>query len=336
LNDDDARDPASALMRRLSGKWVVQALATAAELRLAEALDEPRTLDELARSLSCNRDALSRLLRLLVSEGALVEGIDSRYSLTPMGAQLRNDALGTLARFVGSPSQWVPWTGLTHTVRTGENAFEWMHGQSLFDYLVHHPEEAALYDQAVDAFTTAQAIALSQQDLLDDVQTVVDVGGGRGTLLLELLRRRPGLAGVLFERASVLARARERFEVEGLEPRCSFVEGDFFSSVPEGADVYVLKHVLHNWDDEQAETILRRCAEAAAPGGRIFVVEALLLPGNVRDGARLIDLEMLVLTGGGRERSKPEFRRLLAAANLRLVETRVLVEGTWLLVAQRR
>jgi ubiquinone/menaquinone biosynthesis C-methylase UbiE len=334
--DDASVDPASQLMRRLAGKYVVQALATAAELGLAEALEQPCTLGDLALALACDQDALRRLLGVLVSEGVVVEGTDDRYALTPLGAQLRRDALGTLARFVGSPSQWVPWTALTHAVRTGRSAFEHVHGRSLFEYLADHPDEAALYDEAVDAFTTAQAVALAQQDVLDDVRTVVDVGGGRGTLLLELLRHRSGLNGVLFERSAVLERARARFEAEGLQARCRFVEGDFFSAVPPDADAYVLKHVLHNWDDVRAEAILRRCAEAAAPGGRVLVVEALLLPGNVRDGARLMDLEMLALTGGGRERSKPEFRRLLSSAGLQLSETRRLAEGTWLMITHRR
>jgi ubiquinone/menaquinone biosynthesis C-methylase UbiE len=335
-NEAAPSDPASALMRLLAGKWVVQALATAAELELAEALETPKTLDALARTVQCDRGALLRLLRVLVGEGVLVQGPDERYTLTALGAQLRRDALGSLAQFVGSPSQWTPWTALTHAVRTGSCAFEHVHGRSLFDYLADHPLEAALYDEAVDAFTTAQAIALAEQDVLDGAGLVVDIGGGRGTLLLELLRRRTGLRGILFERPSVLRRARPRFETAGLTERCDFVEGDFLSAVPKGADVYVLKHVLHNWDDARAEAILRRCGEAAAPHGRVLVVESLLLPGNVRDGARLIDLEMLVLTGGGRERSKPEFRQLLAAAGLRLLETRRLVEGTWLIVAEPR
>ena len=323
-------------MRLLAGKWVVQALATAAQLGLAEALERPRTLDDLAMTLACDRGALLRLLRVLVGEGILVEGVDERFSLTDLGAQLRRDALGALVEFVGSPSQWTPWTALTHAVRTGACAFEHVHGRSLFDHLAEHPEEEALYDEAVDAFTTAQAVALAEQDVLDTVGTVVDVGGGRGTLLLELLRRRPSLRGVLFERPSVVDRARLRIEAAGLGSRCSFVEGDFFAALPQGADAYVLKHVLHNWDDARAEAILRRCGDALAPGGRVLIVESLLLPGNLRDGARLIDLEMLVLTGGGRERSKPEFRRLLSQAGLRLVTSRKLVEGTWVIVAQPR
>jgi SAM-dependent methyltransferase len=321
-------------MQLLAGKWVVQALATAAELGVAEALDEPRDVDALARTLSCHPPSLLRLLRVLVGEGVLEQHPDGRFALTPMGEHLRGDALGTLARFVGSASQWVPWTALTHTVRTGRSAFEHVHGESLFEYLAQRPEESKLYDEAVDAFTTAQARALADVALLDLVGTVVDVGGGRGTLLAELLTRRPTLRGVLFDRPHVVEAARHRFEAAGLLERCELVSGDFFDAVPAGADVYVLKHVLHNWPDDQARDLLRRCAAAMKTGGRIFVVESLLLPGNRRDVARLIDLEMLVLTGGGRERSKPELRRLFGSAGLRLVSTTPLSQSTWLMVAE--
>ncbi|MCA9711409.1 MAG: methyltransferase domain-containing protein, partial [Myxococcales bacterium] len=325
----DPDDPATALMHRLAGKWITQALCAAAELGLAEALAEPADLEALARAVHCEPGSLLRLLRVLVGEGALVEQPDGRYALTPMGAQLRADALGPLARFVGSPSQWTPWTELTHAVRTGQSAFERVHGQPLFDYLAAHPQEARLYDEAVDAFTSQQARALAALPVLDGVQTLVDVGGGRGTLLAELLRQRPALRGVLFDRPHVVAAARARFEAQALHERCTFVAGDFFESVPPGGDVYVVKHVLHNWDDDRAVTLLRRCAQALPEGGRVFVVEAILLPGNRRDGARMFDLEMLVLTGGGRERSKPEFRRLLSQAGLRLGTTQRLSDGAW-------
>ncbi len=331
----DPATPAAALMRRLAGKWITQALATAAELKLAEALEEPADLPTLAERLGCHPPSLLRLLRVLIGEGALREQADGRYALTPMGAQLRADALGTLARFVGSASQWSPWTELTHAVRTGHSAFERVHGESLFAYLAERPDEARLYDEAVDAFTSEQARALAGLPVLDGVRTVVDVGGGRGTLLAELLRHRTMLRGVLFEQPRVLQTAKARFEAEGLADRCSFVEGDFFAGVPQGADVYVVKHVLHNWGDDEAVALLRRCTEAMPNSGRVFVVEAIVLPGNRRDGARMFDLEMLVLTGAGRERSKPEFRRLLSRAGLRLSSTVRLSDGAWLMVGER-
>lgn len=334
MSGPDPSEPSVAFMRRLAGKWVVQALATAAELGLAEALAEPKDLPTLAAALGCEPSALLRLLRVLGGEGLLALDVDDRYVLTELGAQLRRDALGTLAMFVGSPSQWTPWLALTHAVRTGHSAFEHVHGQPLFEYLEHHPDEARLYDEAVDAFTTQQARVLAGLDVLDGVGTLVDVGGGRGTLLIELLRLRPALRGILFDRPHVLEAARERFTAAGVAERCMLVGGDFFETVPVGADAYVLKHVLHNWDDERAGALLRRCVGALAPGGRVFVVEGLLLPGDRPDATRLLDLEMLVLTGGGKERSKPELRRLLGSAGLRLTHTRSLHEGAWVLVAE--
>lgn len=326
--------PADALLQKLGGKWVVQALATAAELRLADVLTEPEPLSTLARKLACHPPALERLLRVLVGEGVLVEHPDGRFELTPMGVLLRRDAFGPLAEFVGSAPQWNPWTELTYAVRTGRSAFEKVHGRSLYDFLAHEPEHAALYDHAVDAFTTAQARALAHDPALAHATSLVDVGGGRGTLLLELLRARPQLRGVLFDRPHVVEHARPRFERAGLSERCACVAGDFFQTLPEGHDTYVLKHVLHNWDDDRAIDLLRRCTAAIPRDGRVLVVDALLLPIAASDPGRLMDLEMLVLTGGGRERSKPQMRQLLRRAGLRLAATRMLAPGAWLMVGE--
>lgn len=328
--------PADLLLQKLGGKWVVQAFATAAELRLADALNEPETLSALASKLECHAPALERLLRVLVGEGALLEDRDGRFALTAMGTLLRRDALGSLAEFVGSAPQWNPWTELTYAVRTGRSAFEKVHGKALYDYLEHEPEHAALYDRAVDAFTTAQARALARDPALDRVSSLVDVGGGRGTLLLELLRARPELRGVLFDRPHVIGPARARFDDAGLSDRCTCVAGDFFETLPEGGDAYVLKHVLHNWDDEGALELLRRCAAAIPRRGHVLVVDALLLPIAASDPGRLMDLEMLVLTGGGKERSKPQMRQLLRRAGLRLTATRMLAPGAWLMVGELR
>lgn len=330
------QDPEAALLSKLGGKWVVQALSTAAQLGLADALDEPLDAPSLAIKLSCHAGALERLLRVLVGEGALAEDRRGRFSLTPMGTLLRSGAYGPLAAFVGSEPQWRPWGSLTHAVRTGESAFEHVHGRSLYAYLESEPQHAELYDHAVDAFTARQATALALDPALESVRTLVDVGGGRGTLLLALLRARPELRGVLFDRPHVIAAARSRFEADALGHRCSFSEGDFFESIPLGHDAYVLKHVLHNWDDARAAALLERCARALAPGGKILIVDTLLVPVEHRDPGRLLDLEMLVLTGSGRERSKPEMRHLLRTAGLRLEATRMLAPGAWLMVARPR
>jgi methylase of polypeptide subunit release factors len=331
---DEPDTHAARLMRMLGGKWIVQALAAAAELRLADILTEPLALAELARRAECQPEPLARLLRVLVGEGLLELLPDSRYELTPLGAELRRGALGELAEFVGSPSQWVPWNKLTQSIRTGECAFTASQGQSLFEYLTAHPEEARLYDTAVDAFTRQQAHELANHELMADVQSIVDVGGGRGTLLLELLKRRPNLQGILVDRPDVVATAAPRFDAAGLKGRYQLFGGDFFEALPEGADCYVIKHVIHNWSDADATKLLCACARAMAPGAKLLVVEGLLLPGNIRDLARYMDLEMLVLTESGKERSKPEFRKLFSRAGLKLASTHSLGLGAWLLVAQ--
>lgn len=315
---------------------MTQAVSSAASLGIPEAIAEnPRELEPLAAELGCHAPSLKRLLDVLVGEG-LVEERGEGYVLTRLGEPLRPGALGELARFVGSRSQWDPWPALAEAVRTGRPAFELVHGEGLFDYLAQRPDEAALYDRAVDAFTGHEARALAEAHDFTDVDRVVDVGGGYGTALVELLGRWPHLHGTLLDLEHVGERARLRVEEAGLDDRCRVEAGDFTERVPSGADAYVLKRVLHNWGDAEAARILARCAEAMAPGGRILVVEGVKLPGNRRDGTRLLDLEMLALTAEGRERTKPELRQLFRGGGLELAASHPLTESARLLVGRRR
>jgi hypothetical protein len=324
-------------MEMLGGKWLTQMVSTAASLGIPDALaDAPRAVDELAASLGCHPPSLARLLRAMSGAGLVEEGLDGRFGLTEVGAQLGSEALGPLAIFVGSESQWAPWPALGQAIRTGEPAFDAVHGVGLYEHLESHAGDAALYDAAVDAFTRHQAQALAEHYDFSAFHTVVDVGGGRGTLLLELLKRFPALDAVLFDLPHVADATRARLQRKGLTGRVRVEAGDFFVSVPQGADAYVLKHVLHNWDDDAARQILERCAEAMGPGGRVLVVENVVLPGNRPDATRLLDLEMLVLTRGGRERTKPELRHLFHEAGLVVSESLPLIGGTRLLVGKRR
>jgi hypothetical protein len=331
----DSEQSEARFLQLLSGKWVVQAISTAAELGLAEVLSKPTMLEPLSEELGCLPDLLQRLLRVLVGEGLLDLDESGSYSLTEVGEQLKSENLRELAVFVGSKPQWTPWLELTHTLRTGESAFQRAHGQSLFEYLSKHEEEARLYDRAVDLFTRRQARRMAALELFSGKQTLVDVGGGRGTLLLELLSRQPELSGVLVDLPEVVNAARERFQRAELAGRWQCMGANFFESLPEGATLYVLKHVLHNWSDARAVELLKKCSAAMAPHGKVLVVEGLLLPGKRRDQTGLMDLEMMVLTGEGRERSKPEFRRLFSRAGLKLTATHALSAGAWLLEAQR-
>ncbi|HEX4352881.1 MAG TPA: methyltransferase [Polyangiales bacterium] len=322
------------LLELLSGKWVTAAISAAAELGLADVLAAgPMELSELARKLECDSSALLRLLRVLGGEGLVEIDPQGRCSITEVGAQLRQDKLRDLARFVGSPFVWSPWASLPSALRSDVSAFEAIHGASLFDYLDSHPTEAHLYHSAVDAFTRREAHALIDAFDFSQVGTIVDVGGGLGTLLSELAERWPTMRCILFDRPAVVEQARASFANTPLAHRIEAIGGDFFTSVPSGADAYVVKHVVHNWGDDQAIEVLQRCASALRPGGHVLIVESILLPGHRRDGTPLLDLEMLVLCGAGRERSKPEFRTLLRRAGLKLVSTRDLAGMARLLVA---
>ena len=323
------------LLMLLSGKWVTAALSAAAELGLADALAKrPLTSTELAEALGCDRHALQRLLRVLCGEQLLVSEPQGRYALTELGAQLKSGRLREVARFVGSPLMWQPWANLADALRDpSKSAFERATGHELFEHLDRNAQDRERYHRAVDAFTQAAARALCDAFDFSELGTVVDVGGGLGSVLSELTAQYPQLRGILYDRPQVIEQARSLFS-EGPDPRrIELVSGDFFERVPEDADAYVIKHVLHNWDDAHAQRILELCAKALKPGGQVLIVESLLLPGDIRDATAFLDLEMLALCGQGHERSKPQFRKLLHQAGLSLRTTTPLVGEVRLLVA---
>ncbi len=337
MNSAGRGGDAENLLRLIGGKWVTAAIAAAAELGLPGALaDRPATSGTLADELSCDAPSLERLMRVLASVGLLESDLDGVFSLTSVGRLLGDDHFGPLARYVGSESQWAPWCKLADSVRHGTSAFQLWHGKSLFEFMDEHPEPAATYHEGVDAFARRQARALAGCFDFTGFTRVADVGGGWGTLLTELLTALPNLTGVLFDRPTVVAEALLRLTDHPTSGRLTFSGGSFFESVPTGADAIVLKHVLHNWDDEAAQKILQNCVAALPVSGRVLVIEGILLPGNVPDATRLLDLEMLALCEGGFERSKPQFRALFSAAGLRLEKTIPLVAGTRLLVAAPR
>ena len=262
-------DPLARVLRLLGGKWLAAAVSAAASLGLADALaTEPLTLDELAKQLDAQPNSLRRLMRVLSGEGIVVLNRDHRFELTDAGALLQTGALSDLAKFVGSPFSWDPWSNLAHSVRTGEAAFANHYGEGLFDYLEHNEAEAALYHAAIDAFCLSEARALAQAFDFSESRRIVDVGGGQGTLLVEVLSEWGHLTGVLLERPSAAERARMAFDEAGLSDRCESRVGDFFIAIPNDADVCVLKHIIHSWDDATATDLLRRCAEAVGPTSR--------------------------------------------------------------------
>jgi hypothetical protein len=300
-------EPASAgLLPLIYGYQVSQAIHVAAALGIADELaDGPRAVGDLASATATHADTLRRLLRALAAVEVLREEPDGTFGLTALGEELRGPP-GLVAAFIGRPYHWTAWGQLLHSVRTGENAFRAVHGVDVWEYRAQDPEEAAIFDAAMTGLSRRVNAAVVAAHDFSRYGVIVDVGGGHGALLAGILACHPGVRGVLFDQPAVVAGADgDGFEIVG---------GSFFESVPEGGDAYLLKSVLHDWEDEPAIEILRTCRRAARAGTALLLVErGLAVPAT-----KFSDLNMLV-GPGGRERAFEEYAALLAAAEYELV-----------------
>jgi SAM-dependent methyltransferase len=311
------------LMRLINGFQISQAIHVAATLGIADhLLDGARTAGELADATGAHPRALYRLLRALAAVGVFREQADQRFALSPMGECLAansGQSIGPWAAFIGRPYYWQAWGHLLHSVRTGENAFRDLHGTDVWDYRAHHPDETAIFDQAMTAVSRGIGDAVAAAWDFGRAHRVIDVGGGQGALLSAILRAHPGLQGILFDQPHVVIGADAVLRKAGVRERCEIVAGSFFEPLPEGADAAVLKSILHDWDDAAAVAILKNCRRALAPGGLLLAVEPIVGPPNEGPEAKFSDLNMLV-SPGGEERTKAEFAALFAAAGFRLGE----------------
>jgi 2-polyprenyl-3-methyl-5-hydroxy-6-metoxy-1,4-benzoquinol methylase len=320
--------PTIALFRMITGFYVSRAIHVAAQLGIADRLSQgPVHYEGLARDTATHAPSLNRMLRLLVGAGVLTEQEGGRFALTPVGDCLRAEGPGSMhaaALLFGGITQQA-WSELRYSVDSGEPAFPRVFGTDAFSYLTQHPDEAANFDAAMADFTRMIAVAVAATYEFSGAGTVMDVGAGNGVLLEAVLRANPALRGVLFDLPHVADRARGRIRDVGLADRCEVVGGDFLAAVPEGADVCMLKHVIHDWNDTKAAAILRNCHSAMGPKGTLLVVEAVYPPrvdqSDIAFAAAANDVNMLVCTGG-RQRSEQEFRELYEAAGFRL--TRVV------------
>lgn len=309
-------------MNLTAGKWVSQAIAVAAELGIADILKGgTKTVAQIARSANVSEDSVYRLLRALGSVGLFVETENRRFRLTPMGKLLRTDspqALGAYARFVGHESTWRPWGELVHSVRTGEPAFDYVFAMPIFEHFAKTPKAAAVFDAAMTSISTWESKAVVAAYDFPGITTLVDVAGGHGLMIMTILKANRKMHGILFDLPHVTAGAASLLRNGGVADRCQIVSGDFFTSVPEGGDAYIMKHILHDWDDERAIQILRNCHSAMRRGGKVLIVDAVVPSGNRAHFGKLLDLEMLALTPRGRERTRAEFRDLLKRSGFRL------------------
>jgi hypothetical protein len=315
--------PAVTIFERSLGIIDTKALGVAAELGVADVLgDARRTAAELAATLRVDADALERLLRYLVGRGIFGRGRDGRYRNNRASSLLRDDGPDSLrpwARFFGAPWHVAIWNHLDHSVRTGGAAAGEALGSEFWRYLTEVDTDAGrVFDDALEAASRLQQDVVAHTYAWPAGSKVCDVGGGTGSLLAAILAANPGCSGVLFDLPVVVAKAGPVLERAGVAARVEIAGGDFFDAVPEGCDRYVLEAVVHDWDDDACVRILTRCRDALAPGGRILVLEQTLPEHDGDDLARALDLEMLVDTGRGRERTRAEFEALFARAGLRV------------------
>lgn len=308
------------LDRMITGYWISQAIYAAAKFEIAEHLkDGARSVDELAHLTQTDAGALYRLLRALASVGIFSEGESRRFSLTPLAEPLRGDVAGSkkaLALMSGD-EQFHAWAEIEYSIRTGQKAFDKVFGQPVFEYLGQHPDKARIFDAAMVGIHGRESNAVLEAYDFAGIGTIADIGGGNGSQIAEVLRQNPDMRGILFDLPHVIERAQERINAAGVARRCELVSGSFFEAVPAGADAYMMRHIIHDWDEDKCLTILRNCRRAMKPGSKLLVVESIIPPGNEPCGGKLLDLVMLLIPGG-KERTEAEYRELFAQAGFAL------------------
>lgn len=316
------------------GPLYASAVRVVVELEIADKLrDGAKTAVELAGGGNLHPQSLYRVLRFMASRGIFAEDGEGRFTLTPAAELLRSDAPGSLRAatlMLTADNMMEAGIKLLHGVKTGRCPFDHVHGAPFFAYLQNHPERAQVFDLGMAAFSDSENAPIAGAYDFSPYSRVMDVGGGHGGFLVEVLKKHPSLRGILYDQAHV-AHGTKRLREGGVAARAEVISGDFFHSVPRGSDVYVVKRVLHDWDDAKCVTILKHCREVLPPHGRVLVVDAVLAAGNAPDFAKAIDL-MMMSVSTGRERTESEFKDLFAAAGLEL--TRVIPTPSMLSIVE--
>jgi len=312
--------PQEVIFRITGAVMTSRVLGIVAELGIADLVDKaPLTAANIAKSTGTRADLLYRILRFLASNGVFEEDADGRFHNTDASEVLRDGVPGSLRPMVRTAWQDVVWDTYRHlpeAIKGGDPAFNLAHGQDFFDYLATNTEIGALFDASMALMSAPENEVLAHAYDFSSVKCVVDVGGGRGGFLVALLTAHRHLTGVLFDQSHVISKP-SHLEEAGVMGRCQVVDGNFFEEVPANGDVYVLKRVLHDWDDTNAIIILRSCRNALGPEDRLLVIDAVIKPGNDPDLNKSLDVGIMALTRG-RERTQVDFERIFEAAGIRL------------------
>jgi ubiquinone/menaquinone biosynthesis C-methylase UbiE len=308
------------LTRMTAAAALSRAICTLAELGVADHIQSgtPQTAAKLAGATGANEAALYRVMRFTASYGVFRETAGRSFDHTPLSAALRTDAEGSFRPAARMFHLMFPgWQGLHHAVQTGGGSFASVFGAPLFDYIGQHMELAPKFDAGMTAFHGHETAAMLEAYDFSGVQTLADVGGGNGSLITAVLRRYPNLKGIVYDLGHVVGRTRELIQAAGLADRCSVVEGSFFDSVPSGADAYLMRHVLHDWTDEECVRILRNVRKVVPSNGRALIVEFSVPGPNEASLGKDLDMIMLAFPNG-RERTSEEYGALFEQAGFRL------------------
>lgn len=313
--------PPTILLEAIRGYRISQCIYIAAKLGIADLLEDgEKHSDALAASTNTNKDALYRILRALASVGIFAETQPHCFQLTPLASYLKSDVSNSLRAYaiMLGEEHYQTCGNLMHSVQTGESAFEDLYKVSFYEFLQRNPEPGKIFDRAMTGFSgVVNSSVLAAYDF-SSIGKLVDVGGGNGRLLSSILQAYPTMTGVLFDKPDVIDRASDLLETAGVSDRLELVKGDFLENIPSGGDAYLLKHIIHNWGDEEAIAILQNCHRAMGEGGLLLAMEMIIPPGNEPFSAKFMDVNMLALFGTGGERTEAEYAELLQAAGLKL------------------
>lgn len=319
--------PSARLMEMIFGFALSRSIAVAAQFGVADLLkDVPKSADELAQAIGAHPRSLYRLLRALSGAGVFAEEADGRFSLTPLSELLLSDAPQSLRAFAAMMADEVnfeTWAELPYSIRNGKPAAPHRLGMPWFDWLGQNPAKGKEFHDAMTSLSAGAVAAVVSAYDFSGINKLVDVGGGHGLLLASVLSKYLNMEGVLYDAPAVVRGAAEVLAAHGVAGRCGTVGGDFLRSVPAGGDAYIMKHIIHDWSDEECVTILGHCHAGMAAGGKVLIVEMVVPERNVPAISKFLDLEMLLFLTG-RERTEAEYRDLLGRAGFeltRIVET---------------
>lgn len=334
-NGSSTKPAQYAIFEMACGYWVSQSLYVAAKLGIADLVaDGPKTADELATATKMHGPSLHRLLRALASKGVFAEDDERRFGLTPAAECLLNrpGSQRAMVLMMGE-EHYRAYGELLYSVETGKPSFAHVFGAPIFEYLSKHPAQAALFDEAMTGIHGAETAAMIDAYDFAQFGTVVDIGGGNGTVIRTVLEKNPGVQGILYDMPHVIERARPALEKSSVASRLNLIGGSFFESAPPGGDAYMMRHIIHDWYDPESLTILKNCAAVMRPDAKLLVIDAVIEPGNGPQFSKFLDITMLTMPGG-KERTGAEFRELLAAAGFEL--TRVVTTSSPVSIVEGR